>query len=89
LADPSRVDIRGKVSVGKDVFIDVNGAVGRCFDTHDRSALHIKDSRIGAGTEVFASCVMDRAVRSQLQYRPVARLRPEAELADHVISATS
>lgn len=89
LADPTRVDIRGKVSVGKDVFIDVNvvlvGEVHIADNARIGPHCYIKDSRIGAGTEVFASCVMDRAVVGpNCNVGPFARLRPEAELADHV-----
>jgi bifunctional UDP-N-acetylglucosamine pyrophosphorylase/glucosamine-1-phosphate N-acetyltransferase len=32
LADPARIDIRGEVEVGRDVFIDVNAVlIGRCI----------------------------------------------------------
>ena len=89
LADPARVDIRGQVTVGKDVFIDVN--VVLVGEVHiDEGArigpnCYIKDSRIGAGTELFPNCVLDRAVVGpHCNIGPFARLRPDAELADHV-----
>lgn len=89
LADPARVDIRGQVTVGKDVFIDVN--VVLVGEVHiDEGArigpnCYIKDSRIGAGTELFPNCVLDRAsVGPHCNIGPFARLRPDAELADHV-----
>lgn len=89
MADPSRVDIRGKVSIGRDVFIDVNvvlvGEVHIADNARIGPNCYIKDSRIGAGTEVFANCVMDKAVVGpNCNIGPFARLRPEAELADHV-----
>jgi bifunctional UDP-N-acetylglucosamine pyrophosphorylase / glucosamine-1-phosphate N-acetyltransferase len=89
LVDPARVDIRGDVSVGKDVFIDVNvvlvGEVHIADNARIGPNCYIRDSRIGAGTEVFPNCVMDRAVIGpNCNIGPFARLRPEAELADHV-----
>lgn len=89
LADPSRIDIRGKVTVGKDVFIDVNVVLEGEVHIADNARIgpncHIRDSRIGAGTEVFPNCVMDRAVVGpDCNIGPFARLRPEAELADQV-----
>lgn len=89
MADPSRVDIRGNVTVGKDVFIDVNvvlvGEVHIADNVRIGPNCYIKDSRIGSGTEVFPNCVMDRAVVGpSCNIGPFARLRPEAELADHV-----
>jgi bifunctional UDP-N-acetylglucosamine pyrophosphorylase/glucosamine-1-phosphate N-acetyltransferase len=89
LADPARVDIRGQVIVGKDVFIDVNvvlaGEVHIEEGAHIGPNCYIKDSRIGAGTELFPNCVLDRAVVGpHCNIGPFARLRPDAELADHV-----
>jgi bifunctional UDP-N-acetylglucosamine pyrophosphorylase / glucosamine-1-phosphate N-acetyltransferase len=89
LADPARVDIRGQVTVGKDVFIDVNvvlvGEVHIAEGARIGPNCYIKDSRIGAGTELFPNCVLDRAVVGpHCNIGPFARLRPDAELADHV-----
>jgi bifunctional UDP-N-acetylglucosamine pyrophosphorylase / glucosamine-1-phosphate N-acetyltransferase len=89
LADPSRIDIRGDVTVGKDVFIDVNVVLVGKVSIGDRTKIgphcYIKDTEIGADTEVFPSCAFDRAkVGSHCNVGPFARLRPEAELSDHV-----
>jgi bifunctional UDP-N-acetylglucosamine pyrophosphorylase/glucosamine-1-phosphate N-acetyltransferase len=89
LADPARIDIRGVVTIGKDVCIDVNVVlVGTVhIDTGARIGpnCYIKDSRIGAGAELFANCVVDQAsVGPNCNVGPFARLRPEAQLADHV-----
>jgi len=89
LADPSRVDIRGEVIVGKDVFIDVNVVFVGKVTIGDRTKIgphcYIKDCEIGADTEIFPSCVFDRAkIGSHCNVGPFARLRPEAQLGDHV-----
>ena len=89
LADPARIDIRGTVTVGRDVFIDVNVVLvgnvriddGVCVGAN----CYIKDSHIGSGAELFPNCVLDQAVVGpQCNIGPFARLRPQAELADHV-----
>lgn len=89
IVDPARIDIRGKVTVGKDVFIDVNvvlvGDVHLADNVRIGPNCYIQDSRIGADTEVFCNCVLDHAVVGpNCNIGPFARLRPEAELADHV-----
>jgi bifunctional UDP-N-acetylglucosamine pyrophosphorylase/glucosamine-1-phosphate N-acetyltransferase len=89
LADPARIDIRGTVSVGKDVFIDVNTVFIGDVRVEDGVRIgpncYIKDTHIGAGTELFANCVTDRAsIGPNCNIGPFARLRPEATLDDHV-----
>ena len=89
LVDPARVDVRGEVTVGKDVFIDVNVVFVGKVTIGDRTKIgphsYIKDCEIGADTEVFSNCNFDRAkIGSHCNVGPFARLRPEAELADHV-----
>jgi bifunctional UDP-N-acetylglucosamine pyrophosphorylase/glucosamine-1-phosphate N-acetyltransferase len=82
LADPSRIDIRGEVQVGRDVFIDVNAVlIGR---VHLAAGVKvgpncvIVDSQIGAGTEIFANCVIDNAIVAEnCRIGPFARLRPQ------------
>jgi len=89
LADPVRIDIRGQVSVGKDVFIDVNVVLEGNVELEDNVRIGpncvVRNTRIGAGTELLANCVCDNAVVGpNCIIGPFARLRPEAELADHV-----
>ena len=89
LADPARVDIRGEVTVGKDVFIDVNvvlvGRVHLADGVRIGPNCYLKDTEVGAGTELFPNCVTDRSVIGpECNIGPFARLRPEARLADHV-----
>jgi bifunctional UDP-N-acetylglucosamine pyrophosphorylase/glucosamine-1-phosphate N-acetyltransferase len=89
LADPARIDIRGEVTVGKDVFIDVNVVFVGKVTIGDRAKIgphcYIKDCEIGSDTEIFASCAFDRAkIGDHCNVGPFARLRPEAQLGNHV-----
>ena len=89
LADPARVDIRGEVSVGRDVFIDVNVVMVGKVELGDRVRIgpncYLKDCSIGADTEVHPSCVIDRtSIGARASIGPFARLRPGAELHDDV-----
>ena len=89
LADPARIDIRGPVSVGRDVFIDVNVVMVGSVELGDRVRIgpncYLKDCRIGADTEVHPNCVIDRtAIGAKCVIGPFARLRPESVLHDEV-----
>ena len=89
LADPSRIDVRGRVAVGRDVYIDVNAVLIGEVGLGDRVTIGpnctIRDSTIGADTEVHANCVIDRAVvADHCVIGPFARLRPDAVLAREV-----
>jgi bifunctional UDP-N-acetylglucosamine pyrophosphorylase/glucosamine-1-phosphate N-acetyltransferase len=85
LADPARIDVRGDVEVGRDVFIDVNAVlVGK---VHLGARVNIgpncliRDSHIGADTEIRANSVIDGAVVGEnCRIGPFARLRPETVL---------
>jgi bifunctional UDP-N-acetylglucosamine pyrophosphorylase/glucosamine-1-phosphate N-acetyltransferase len=89
LADPARIDVRGRVAVGRDVYIDVNAVLIGEVGLGDRVTIGpnctIRDSTIGADTEVHANCVIDRAiVADHCVIGPFARLRPDAVLARDV-----
>jgi bifunctional UDP-N-acetylglucosamine pyrophosphorylase/glucosamine-1-phosphate N-acetyltransferase len=89
LADPARIDIRGPVSVGRDVFIDVNVVMVGTVELGDRVRIgpncYLKDCRIGADTEVHPNCVIDRTtIGAKCLIGPFARLRPESVLHDEV-----
>src|SRR5690606_21588277 len=88
-ADPSRVDIRGEVVVGRDVEIDVDvvleGRVvlgdGVCIGPFCR----IRDAELGPGTQVRAHCDIEGAtIQGAALVGPFARLRPGTVLADGV-----
>lgn len=87
LADPARIDVRGRLEVGRDVSIDVNCVFEGDVTLGDGVSVGpncvIRDSRIGAGTRVDAMTWMERAVvGGDAVVGPYARLRPGTELAD-------
>jgi bifunctional UDP-N-acetylglucosamine pyrophosphorylase/glucosamine-1-phosphate N-acetyltransferase len=89
LADPARVDIRGAVAVGRDVFIDVNVVMVGNVSLGDRVRIgpncYLRECRIEADTEVHPNCVIDRAqVGPRNVIGPFARLRPESVLHENV-----
>ncbi len=88
-ADPARVDVRGNLSCGKDVFIDVNavfeGEVTLGDNVKIESNNLVRDSQIGSGTVVRANCHIEGATTgNECDIGPLARLRPGAELSDNV-----
>ena len=85
LADPSRIDVRGTVEVGRDVYIDVScvfeGHVVIEDGAHIGPFCHIRDARIGAGSQVNSHCSLEGAtLAEQTVVGPFARLRPGAVL---------
>ena len=88
-ADPARVDIRGSLNCGKDVFIDVNAVFEGDVELGDGVTIEsnnlVRDSRLGAGTLVHSNCHIEGATTGKTcEIGPFARLRPGAELADNV-----
>ncbi len=86
-ADPARVDVRGEVSVGMDVFVDVDVVFeGRVLLGDNVSVgpfSRLRDVELGAGTIVQAHCDLDGArAGANARIGPYARLRPGTELAD-------
>ena len=87
LADPSRYDQRGTVTVGRDVEIDVDAVLEGIVELGDGVRIgpfcRLKDVRLGAGTEVRAHCDLDGVVvEGAAQIGPYSRLRPGTVLAD-------
>src|SRR5450432_1807900 len=66
LADPARIDIRGNVEVGRDVFIDINavliGDVTLAAGVKVGPNCIISHSQVGIGTEIFANSIIDHAI---------------------------
>jgi len=88
-ADPARVDIRGHLKCGRDVFIDVNaifeGDVSLGDNTRIESNNLIRNSEIGAGTVIHSNChIEDSKTGEACEVGPFSRLRPGAELANRV-----
>ena len=86
LADPARVDIRGRVRTGRDVFIDVNVVFEGDVVLGDRVSIGpgciIKDTVIERDTEVRAHCIIEGAnVGIACRVGPFARLRTDTQLS--------
>ena len=88
-ADPARVDIRGTLKCGQDVFIDVNAVFEGDVSLGDGTVIEsnnlVRDSRLGSNTVVHSNCHIEGATTGDAcEIGPFARLRPGAELADNV-----
>jgi bifunctional UDP-N-acetylglucosamine pyrophosphorylase/glucosamine-1-phosphate N-acetyltransferase len=89
IADPARIDIRGRVTHGKDVSIDVNVVLEGTVKLGDRVRVGpgcvIRDAEIGADTQVLAHCVIEGAVIGpNCNVGPFSRFRPTSHLSDGV-----
>ncbi len=89
LIDPSRIDVRGKLSTGKDVEIDINGVFVGNNTLGDGVSIGanavIINSQIKAGTKIHANCHIENAnIGSQCELGPFARIRPDTMLAENV-----
>jgi bifunctional UDP-N-acetylglucosamine pyrophosphorylase / glucosamine-1-phosphate N-acetyltransferase len=89
LPDPARIDIRGQLSAGRDVFIDV-GCIfeGRVIlGDRVRVGAHcvVRDATLGEGTEVAPFSYLDDCEAGRdCRIGPYARIRPGTRLADEV-----
>jgi bifunctional UDP-N-acetylglucosamine pyrophosphorylase/glucosamine-1-phosphate N-acetyltransferase len=86
LADPQRIDVRGAISTGRDVELDINvileGTVTLGDDVRIGAFTRVKDSRLAAGTTVLSHSDLDGVVtHGPCTIGPFARLRPGTELA--------
>ncbi|MGY2464318.1 bifunctional UDP-N-acetylglucosamine diphosphorylase/glucosamine-1-phosphate N-acetyltransferase GlmU [Vreelandella sulfidaeris] len=86
LADPARLDVRGRLSCGHDVFIDMGcvfeGNVELGEGVRIGPYCVIKDSTIGAESVIDSHSVIEGTVAAGLnQIGPFARLRPGTRLA--------
>ncbi len=89
LADPERFDVRGELTVGRDVFIDVGVVLEGKVELGDRVRIGphavIADSTLGADCVVHPHCVLQGiSAGPECEIGPFARLRPGAALAKHV-----
>jgi len=85
LADPLRIDVRGTISTGQDVELDVDvileGEVALGDDVRIGAFTRLKDVQLAAGTVVQAHCDLDGVVtHGACTIGPFARLRPGSEL---------
>lgn len=85
--DPHRFDLRGQLTVGQDVQIDVNVIIeGDCYlgdGVKVGAGSILKNARIGAETVIQPYSILDDViVGADTTIGPFARLRPGTELAD-------
>jgi len=89
LVDPARVDVRGSLSIGRDVLIDINVVFEGRVTLGDRVRIGpnsvLRDCDIASDAVIHPNCVIEQAsVGSGALIGPFARLRPGAKLADEV-----
>ena len=89
LADPARIDVRGTLTCGRDVFVDVGcvfeGTVELAEAVEVGPYCVIKNARIGAGARLAAyTHIEDAVVGPDGRIGPYARLRPGTVLAEDV-----
>jgi len=87
IADPNRVDIRGTLKVGKDVFIDINtvfvGEVILGDNTTIQSNCVIENSVIGNHSTIKPNSVIESAnIGDSCDVGPFGRIRPGTVLND-------
>ena len=89
LADPARIDVRGDVTIGKDVFIDANVLLEGKVVIGDRARIGpnvvLRNISIGADTVVNANCVLEESeVGESCSIGPYSRMRPGNRVGNHV-----
>ncbi len=89
LADPDRIDIRGSLTCGRDVFIDVNcvfeGNVALADGVSIGANCVVRDCDVGKNAEIRPFCHLEGArIGAASLIGPYARLRPGAELEEEV-----
>jgi len=87
--DPNRLDIRGNLTCGLDVVIDVGCIFEGDVQLEDNVTIEaysvIKDSYVGEGTTIKThSCIEGANIGKRNQIGPYARLRPGAKSSDNV-----
>jgi bifunctional UDP-N-acetylglucosamine pyrophosphorylase/glucosamine-1-phosphate N-acetyltransferase len=89
LADPERIDVRGSLACGRDVFIDVNcvfeGEIVLGVGVSVGANCVLKNVKVAAGTRIEPFCHLDDAdIGARCRIGPYARLRPGTTLAEEV-----
>ena len=88
LIDPARFDLRGRLTAGADVVIDVNAVLEGDVTLGDRVAIGpnvmIRNASIAADVTILANCVIEDAeIGAGSRIGPFARIRPETRLAEN------
>jgi bifunctional UDP-N-acetylglucosamine pyrophosphorylase/glucosamine-1-phosphate N-acetyltransferase len=89
MADPARLDVRGAVTAGRDVELDIDvvleGNIQFGDDVRVGPFCRLKNVQFAAGTVVLAHCDIEGVVtHGPCTIGPFARLRPGTELASGV-----
>ena len=87
LYDPARIDIRGQVTVGRDVVIDINcifeGEVYLGDNVHIGAGCIIRNTKIESNTEILPMTMIDDStIGHGAIIGPFSRLRPGTECSD-------
>ena len=85
ICDPARIDIRGTLKCGKDVYIDVNTVFEGDVELSDGVTIRpfslISNSYIGENTEIKPYSTVDNSkIGNNCIVGPYARLRPGSDL---------
>src|SRR3546814_10530718 len=85
LADPARLDIRGSLECGRDVFIDVGCVIEGRVTLADGVRIGpfcvLRNAAVGRGTHIDAyTHVQDAVIADEARIVPYARLRPGADI---------
>jgi bifunctional UDP-N-acetylglucosamine pyrophosphorylase / glucosamine-1-phosphate N-acetyltransferase len=88
IADANRFDLRGELTCGKDVFIDVNCVLSGTVILGDGCKIGpnctLTNVTLGAGTEIYPNSVLEGSIiADECQIGPFARLREGTKLAAH------
>jgi bifunctional UDP-N-acetylglucosamine pyrophosphorylase/glucosamine-1-phosphate N-acetyltransferase len=86
LTDPQRVDVRGQLTCGRDVHIDINVVFEGVVELGNNVVIGpntlIRDSTIGSGSRILSNCVIEQAVlAANCEVGPFARVRPGTSLS--------
>ncbi|MCP4331113.1 MAG: UDP-N-acetylglucosamine diphosphorylase/glucosamine-1-phosphate N-acetyltransferase [Gammaproteobacteria bacterium] len=89
LFDPMRIDVRGEISVGQDVQIDINcvfeGSVSLGDNVRIGANCVIRNTRVADGSEIKPmTSIEDAIIGSNVSIGPFARIRPGTECDDDV-----
>ncbi|GAB3545605.1 bifunctional UDP-N-acetylglucosamine diphosphorylase/glucosamine-1-phosphate N-acetyltransferase GlmU [Noviherbaspirillum agri] len=89
LADPARLDVRGSLTCGRDVSIDVNCVFEGKVELEDGVSIGahcvIRNARIAKDASIKPFChIEDAVVGAESAIGPYARLRPGTELGEDV-----
>jgi bifunctional UDP-N-acetylglucosamine pyrophosphorylase/glucosamine-1-phosphate N-acetyltransferase len=85
LTDPDRIDVRGELTCGRDVSIDVGCVFEGRVDVGDRVSIGpycvLKNVRIASGTQIDAfSHLADSVIGEDVRIGPFSRTRPGTKL---------